>query len=232
VGRNSVGDFDLTHHDNRGRRRLPQPNTNLLPARASGGYNYDKLAAFILIAPGSDMADHEKSLAGHFLVASRYLRDPNFVRSVVLMIHHNDEGAMGVVINRPSEKTVREVWEMIGNDPVQSEDRIFVGGPVPGPLVCIHDQEAFSEHQVLPGLFVATHRDALDLIVRKSQHAMRLYSGHAGWGSGQLEGELEAGGWLSTRASKVDVFADHETIWKTVTQRIGLEIMAPDASMN
>jgi putative transcriptional regulator len=172
------------------------------------------------------MAD--KSLAGHFLVASRYLRDPNFAQAVVLMIHHNDEGAMGVVINRPSDKSIREVWEMIGNDPCDCDDSIYVGGPVPGPIVAVHAQEDFSEHQVLPGLFVSTHRDALDLIVRKVDQPVRLYSGHAGWGSGQLEGELEAGGWLFTHATKDDVFADHETIWKTVTQRIGLEIMAPE----
>jgi putative transcriptional regulator len=172
------------------------------------------------------MAD--KSLAGHFLVASRHLSDPNFVRSVVLMIHHNEDGAMGVVINRPSEKSIREVWEWIGNDPCEREEPVFVGGPVPGPIVALHAQEAFSEHEVLPDLFVSTHRDALNLIVRKIDTPVRLYSGHAGWGGGQLEGELEAGGWLFTRATKDDVFADHETIWKTVTQRIGLEIMAPD----
>jgi putative transcriptional regulator len=170
----------------------------------------------------------EKNLTGHFLVASRYLRDPNFAQSVVLMIHHNDEGAMGVVINRPSDKTVREVWEVIGNDPCDREDFIFIGGPVPGPLVALHSIEEFSQHAVLDGLHVATQRDALDVLVRRSNVSLRLYSGHAGWGSGQLEGELEAGGWLSTRATVDDVFADHETIWKTVTQRIGLEIMAPD----
>ena len=82
------------------------------------------------------MAD--KSLAGHFLVASRYLRDPNFAHSVVLMIHHDREGAMGVVINRPSDKSVRDVWEMIGNDPCDRDDLIFVGGPVPGPPGCRH----------------------------------------------------------------------------------------------
>ena len=65
-------------------------------------------------------------------------------------------------------------------------------------------------------------------LVRKKDVSLRLYSGHAGWGSGQLETELEAGGWLTTEATKEDVFADHETIWKCVTQRIGLEIMAPD----
>lgn len=175
------------------------------------------------------MAD--KSLEGHFLVASRYLRDPNFARSVVLMIHHNHDGAMGVVINRPSEKTVDDVWEMIGNDPCDRDDAIFVGGPVPGPLVAVHSLQPFAEHEVLPGLYVSTHRDALDLLVRRKDMPLRLYSGHAGWGSGQIEGELEAGGWLCTRATIDDVFADHETIWKTVTQRIGLEIMAPDLDL-
>jgi putative transcriptional regulator len=169
-----------------------------------------------------------QSLVGNFLVASRYLRDPNFARSVVLMIHHDDEGAMGVVINRPSDKTVREVWQMIGNDPCNRDDLIFIGGPVPGPLVAVHTFEAFSELQVLSDLYVSTHKDALDLIVRKRDPQFRLYSGNAGWGSGQLESELEAGGWLFTRATQEDVFADHENIWKTVTQRIGLEIMAPD----
>ena len=170
----------------------------------------------------------DKSLAGHFLVASRYLRDPNFAQSVVLVIHHNDEGAMGVVINRPADKTVRDVWEMIQYDPCDREDHIFIGGPVPGPLVAVHTLEPFSEREVLPGVYVATHRDALDLIVRKKNVPLRLYTGHAGWGSGQLEGELDAGGWLTTPATKEEIFADHESVWKAVTQRIGLEIMAPD----
>jgi putative transcriptional regulator len=171
---------------------------------------------------------NDKSLAGHFLVASRHLHDRNFARSVILMIHHNHQGAMGVVINRPSDKTVREVWQLIGLDSCDRDDRIYVGGPVPGPLIGLHRIESFSEHEVLPGLFLATHRDALDLIVRKRDAPFRLYSGHAGWGSGQLEGELAAGGWLFTQAVSDDVFMDHDAVWKRVTQRIGLEIMAPE----
>lgn len=169
----------------------------------------------------------DQSLAGHFLVASRYLRDPNFVKSVVLMIRHDDEGAVGVVINRPADKSVREVWEKIGYDPCDREDHIFVGGPVPGPLIAVHTLEPFSEREVLPNVHVAMHRDAIDVIVRKKNIPLRLYSGHAGWGSGQLEGELEAGGWLTTEATRDEIFGDHETVWKSVTQRIGLEIMAP-----
>jgi putative transcriptional regulator len=171
---------------------------------------------------------HDQSLAGHFLVASRYLRDPNFAKAVVLMIRHDDEGAVGVVINRPADKTVREVWDTIGFDPCDRDERIYVGGPVPGPLVAVHALEPYSERELLPGVHVSMHRDAIDLIVRKKDQPLRLYSGHAGWGSGQLESELEAGGWLSIEATKDDIFADHETIWKSVTERIGLEIMAPD----
>jgi putative transcriptional regulator len=167
------------------------------------------------------------SLTGQFLVASQYLRDPNFARSVVLMIHHSDEGAMGVVINRPADKTVRDAWELIGLDACDRDDLIFIGGPVPGPLVAVHTLEPFAEHEVLPGLYVATHRDAIDLIVRKKDVPLRLYSGHAGWGGGQLEAELEAGGWLTTEATSGDIFADHQLVWKHVIQRIGLEIMAP-----
>jgi putative transcriptional regulator len=171
---------------------------------------------------------HESSLAGHFLVASRYLRDPNFAKSVVLMIEHGDDGAMGVVINRPADKTVRDVWEIIGNDPCERDEFVYIGGPVPGPLVAVHTLEPYSECEVVPGVYVSTHRDSLDRMVRRKNLALRLYSGHAGWGSGQLEGELEAGGWLTTPATKDEIFADHETIWKSVTQRIGLEIMAPE----
>jgi putative transcriptional regulator len=169
-----------------------------------------------------------KSLAGHFLVASRYLSDPNFARSVVLMIQHDHQGAVGVVINRPSDKSIREVWEIIGYDVCERDDRVFVGGPVPGPLVSIHALERFSEHEILPGLYFSRRAELIDKIVRRTDLPFRLYSGQAGWGSGQLEAELEAGGWLYTRAAKDDVFEDHETIWKTVTQRIGLEIMAPE----
>ena len=142
------------------------------------------------------------SLAGHFLVASQYLRDPNFAMSVVLMIHHTDDGAMGVVINRPADKTVRDVWDMIGFEECDRDEMIYIGGPVPGPLVAIHTLEPFAEREVMPGVYVATHRDALDVIVRKKNLPLRLYSGHAGWSGGQLEGELDAGGWLTTEATE------------------------------
>lgn len=167
------------------------------------------------------------SLKGHFLVASRYLTDPNFAQTVVLMLQHDADGALGVVLNRPGNKTVGEVWELMGQESCPVDAPIHVGGPVPGPLMAVHTIEDLSEREITPELFFSVERDALNQIVRREMNQCRLFSGHAGWGGGQLEGELEAGGWLTTKASVEDVFSDYNDIWRTIVGRIGLNIMAP-----
>jgi putative transcriptional regulator len=175
--------------------------------------------------PGSPM----NSLAGKFLVASPHLRDPNFARSVVLMLQHEDQGALGVIVNRPGNKTVDEVWEMIGSPPVGCDQYVHVGGPVPGPLIALHDQRRLAEKEVLPKLFMSMQKDAIDELVRKDDATFRLFSGHAGWGGGQLENEMRQGGWLtSTVEGAAEVFGNPETLWKEVCGRIGRRIIAPD----
>ncbi len=166
------------------------------------------------------------SLAGQFLVASPHLRDPNFVRTVVLMLQHEDQGALGVIINRPGDKTVDEVWEMIGSEPAGCDDRVYVGGPVPGPLIAIHDQQKLGEREILPGLFMSMQKDAIDKLVTNSKGRFRLFSGHAGWGGGQLEQEMTVGGWLTSPADAADMFGDYETLWKEICARIGRRIIA------
>jgi putative transcriptional regulator len=168
-----------------------------------------------------------KSLAGQFLVASPHLRDSNFAHSVVLMLQHEDEGALGVILNRPGDKTVEEVWKMIGNDPCGCDQLVHVGGPVPGPLIALHDQSMFAEREVLPKLFMSMQKDAIDLLVRRKGAQFRLFSGHAGWGSGQLENELRVGGWLTAPARATAAFGDPQVLWKTVCGEIGRRIIAP-----
>lgn len=167
------------------------------------------------------------SLAGNFLVASPYLTDPNFTKTAVLMLQHEEGGALGVVVNRPADKTVREVWEMIDADPCDSDAIIYQGGPVPGPLVAVHTHPDLAEHEVLPGLYTTIERDAVDQVVRHEAGQFRLFSGNSGWGSGQLEGELKVGGWLKWPASIEDVFSDPETLWERLTSKIGVSIIAP-----
>lgn len=172
-------------------------------------------------------------IAGKLLVASRQLRDPNFARSVVLMIEHSHDGALGVVLNRPSRKTVCDVWESIGAGPVDNHFPVYLGGPVPGPLIALHDAEELGEKRVLDGLYMSVQKDVIEQIVRTPEIALRLYSGHSGWGSGQLEGELQAGGWHTIAAQRDDVFLpldEIEELWDRVLKRIALGIMLPGIS--
>ncbi|MEM9353717.1 MAG: YqgE/AlgH family protein [Planctomycetota bacterium] len=167
------------------------------------------------------------SLTGRLLVASPQLRDPNFHRTVVLMIQHTEDGALGVVLNRPGEKTVEQVWDMIDFDPVERADPVYVGGPVPGPIIAVHTDENLADQVVGVGLYASTQNTSVDALVRQAEHPVRLYSGHSGWGGGQLEGELEAGGWLTGPVAPGDAFGDPESLWRQVTSRIGFSIMAP-----
>lgn len=182
-----------------------------------------------------------KPLAGQFLVASPHLKDPNFARTVVLMLQHEEQGALGVIVNRPGDKTVDDVWKMIGCDPVGSDEPVYVGGPVPGPLIALHNQREFGEKEIHPKLFMSMQKDTIDLLVRRSGAKFRLFSGHSGWGGGQLEEELQVGGWLTSPARVSDIFSDPAGIWKRVCNEIGLRIVAPnlppdqrppDASLN
>jgi len=169
-----------------------------------------------------------KSLAGQFIVASPHLRDPNFARTVVLLLQHENQGALGVVINRPGDKTVDEVWKLIGSDPCGCDELVHVGGPVPGPLIALHDQVSYAEKEVLPKLFMSMQKDSIDHVVRRSGAKFRLFSGHAGWGGGQLENEMRVGGWLSAPAKAGTVFAEPDGLWRTVCGEIGRRIIAPN----
>lgn len=170
------------------------------------------------------------SIAGKLLVASQQLRDPNFARSVVLMLEHSEQGALGVVLNQPSPKSIEHVWESMDAEPVSCDQPVYLGGPVPGPLIALHRSEPLGERCVLPGLYMSVQRDVIDQLVRQADEPLRLYSGHSGWGDGQLEGELELGGWHTVEAKIDDVFADLQDIdslWQRVLKRIALDILLP-----
>ena len=140
-------------------------------------------------------------LKGHLLVASPHLLDPNFVRTVVLLLHHSKEGAFGVVLNRPADNTVKELWEQVGDSPCESERRVNVGGPVSGPLMAVHTDRSLREMEILPGLYFAAQRDNIEKLFRQHDHPFRVFVGHSGWGGGQLERELKGGSWLTTPAT-------------------------------
>jgi putative transcriptional regulator len=165
------------------------------------------------------------SLQGQFLVASPHLPDPNFLRTVVLLVQHDDEGALGLVLNRPTNKTVGELWESVTEEACPSERPVFHGGPVQGPLMALHAAESCAEAEVVPGVYFASRDEYLRQIVQQQEQPFRLFVGYAGWAGGQLESELKVGGWLVTQATRDDVFDDQDDLWRTIASRIGLEIL-------
>jgi len=166
------------------------------------------------------------SLQGKLLIASPDLGDGNFYRSVVLIIKHDDEGAFGLVLNRPTGNTVRSVWQMVTKQDLDCDRPIYLGGPVQGPLVCLHRLKACAEAEVLPGVYFAAHRDELTKIVSQKSKPFRLFMGYAGWAGGQLEGEMKAGGWLTVKANKGLVFDDRDDLWENVVRSIGQDVIA------
>lgn len=165
------------------------------------------------------------SLQAQLLIAVPQLPDSNFYRTVVLMIQHDDDGALGVVLNRPSNITIKDIWEKVADEPSDRDDAIHLGGPVQGPIIAVHVDAACADGDIMPGVYVATDRDNLDQLVRNTGEPLRLFIGYSGWGEGQLEDELDAGGWLTTPAKHEYIFHDDEDLWKTVTDDIGKEVL-------
>ena len=165
------------------------------------------------------------SLQGKFVVASPYLEDPNFAQTVVLLVQHDDDGAFGLILNRRFEQSLADMLTPEFGTDWNCELPVFVGGPVHGPLIAIHNCEEFAEQVIVPGVFMSAQKEAMDGLIRESFSDVRMFHGYSGWGAGQLEDELEVGGWLLAEATADDVFSDVEQLWRRVTRRINLEIL-------
>ena len=161
---------------------------------------------------------------GMLLVATPPLVDPNFDRTVVLLLEHSPLGAVGVVLNRPGEAAVEDAlpgWERLAAEP----GRVFVGGPVAGDAAIAlgsarrPDPGSGWEAVVGPVGTIDLHRDPLDVL--DDIAAVRIFAGYAGWGAGQLESELEAGAWIVAPALPEDVLGPADDLWRRVLRRQG-----------
>lgn len=164
------------------------------------------------------------SLQGHFLVASPHLGDINFFHTVVLMIQHDEEGAFGVVLNRPTSESVLELWQAVSDEPCRRQEAVREGGPVPGPPLLLHKNASLSQFEILPGLHMASQRGIVGQLLADEQEVL-FFTGYSGWSAGQLESELEAGGWLHAPATLEIVFSEVDEMWKQVVEQIGLDIL-------
>lgn len=153
-------------------------------------------------------------LGGHLLVATPQLRDPNFWRTVVLILQHDPEASIGVVLNRPTTEQVEihiPSWSAVAAEP----GVVHFGGPVE-PQVAIGLATGQSgEPTGVPGLSIVD----LESPPSPQLGAVRIYSGYAGWGTGQLEAEIAEGSWYVVPAAPDDPFDRPEGQWARVLRR-------------
>jgi putative transcriptional regulator len=179
------------------------------------------------------------SLQGQLLIASPALHDPNFRRTVVLVIEHSPEGAAGIVLNRPSPALVSEAVPQL-EEIAEEDEQVYVGGPVEeGAVVVLAEFEDDAEPAVpIVGAvgFAALDEGADEIAANTSRR--RVFAGYAGWGAGQLEAELADEDWIIEAALPDDVFSDDpDALWRAVLSRKGgvfelVSRMPDDPSVN
>ena len=171
--------------------------------------------------------------SNQLLVALPALHDPHFARSVALICQHDGDGAMGVVINRPSEYSLGEVLQQMGiasdSEALQSQV-VLAGGPVhPERGFVLHDgdREWDSTLAVGDGLYLTTSRDVLEALARGDGPAQAVVAlGCAGWGAGQLEQELVEDSWLMVPAQRAVLFdLPLDQRWQAAAGSIGVDLV-------
>jgi putative transcriptional regulator len=178
-----------------------------------------------------------ESLQGKLLVSSPALVDPNFRKTVVLIAHHDEDGAMGLVLSRPSDVAAADAVPLLGGIP-GADDPVFVGGPVqPEAFMVLAEFDDVGEAAapIMGALgFMPADAEPEELTIRR----LRLFAGYSGWGGGQLEAELEESSWIVVDAIADDAFAnDPDELWRDVLHRKGgpfslMENMPFDPGLN
>ena len=180
---------------------------------------------------GQDIGHHgSDSLVPGLLLATPHLKDPNFEKSVVLMIEHHDQGALGMIVNRPTQFPVSKVLQSADihwwGDP---DTVLWEGGPVMRESCwLLHENVSlFLDRgmlEVAPGIVLSSSTERLKELARKPPKSMRFLRGVAGWGPSQLEQEMAGGYWITAEVSR-DLLFDipHEEMWQTAYRRMGID---------
>jgi putative transcriptional regulator len=166
------------------------------------------------------------SLQGRCLIAAPSLEDVNFYRAVVYIIRHNENEALGVVINRPTMLALSEIVDMVCQAECQREDYLYLGGPVEGSLMVVHDRRELADLECGPGVYLTTGEDFLIRVVTDSSARIRVLENYSGWGPGQLEYELQWGNWLVSDIEPSDLFGDPSDLWERMLKAVGHDIIA------
>jgi putative transcriptional regulator len=178
------------------------------------------------------------STRGQLLIAGPSLGDPNFWRTVVLVVEHTGDGALGLVLNRPSDTTVGDAVPEL-SELVDAAENLLVGGPVQqSSVIVLAEFDDPGDAALIAFEDVGILRTDRDAEQSPGIRASRAFAGHAGWGPGQLDDELERGDWILEPARRSDAFAaDPLELWPSVLVRKGgsyalIARMPADPSVN
>ncbi|UWP89292.1 YqgE/AlgH family protein [Aliiroseovarius crassostreae] len=176
--------------------------------------------------------DRETDLSGKLLIAMPGIDDPRFDHSVVYICAHSEDGAMGIIVNKPSDDVVLDdLLSHLDIDGSELTDgqAVFFGGPVEGGRgFILHSEDYVGNETTLhvDDVFSMTAtRDILEDIARGSGPKQALAAlGYAGWAAGQLEGELQQNVWLTVEADRAIVFSpDHDRKWTAALAKLGID---------
>jgi putative transcriptional regulator len=181
---------------------------------------------------GSAGVAQSASLTGQLLVARTELQDPRFIGAVVYIVHHDAEGTMGLILNRPiGEASLSELLDRLGVDGqgINGEIRVHFGGPVEPPrgfVLHTADYHIEGTQVVKDGIAVTARPEILRAIGTGTGPRKSLFAlGYAGWASGQLEAELKARAWELVPADEALVFDEHdETKWERALARRTIQL--------
>lgn len=174
-------------------------------------------------------------LSGQFLIAMPAMADPNFDRTVTYVCEHNEDGALGIIVNRPTGMSLGEILDQMdlqAADSALAGQPVLQGGPVqPERGFVIHDDggAGFSSTLAVPdGLKVTTSRDILVAMAEGHGPPRAVIAlGYAGWGAGQLEAEMAANAWLTVPATADIIFSvPFERRWEAAAALLGVNIAA------
>ena len=175
-------------------------------------------------------------LQGKILIAAPKLLDPNFHQTVLLMVQHGQEGAMGLVLNRPTQTSLRQAWEEVEEGECSKEGVIYQGGPCEGPLMLLHTHEPAGEIEIGGGVCFSAESDHVRWLVEGDGGPIKAFVGYAGWSPGQLEGEIAEGAWLVAQGEPEELL-EIDPVWDDLIRRImpgmiEVKIVPKDPSMN
>jgi putative transcriptional regulator len=188
------------------------------------------LGALLLFATLPAFCQSDDLAIGKFLVASRDLGDPNFAKTVILLVHFSeDQGAVGLVLNRRTDVPMSRVFQDL-KEAKGRMDPVYVGGPVElNSVLALLKTKTKPDNatRVFGDVYLISNKDVLKATMASGAEAtvFHTYVGYAGWGAGQLEHEVELGAWHIMQADSATVFhSDPDSVWQRMIQRTETQI--------